>query len=103
MTPAITLDVPVSLLRWFWNLVQTEPASFSAVLRAGLLLAEAFGLHWTPAQMAEVQMFVELLLAFLTRSATTPNTVLAKVGISTQTAVVQDPPPSPQPLEGPRP
>jgi hypothetical protein len=58
---------------WFWNLVQSEPASFCAVVRTGLLLGEAFGLHWTPQQMAETQMFVEVLLAFLTRQSSTAN------------------------------
>ena len=66
---------------WFWNLIQAEPASFAAVIRVGLLMAEAFGLHWTPAQMAEVQCFVEVLLAFLTRQSVTANINLPPVKI----------------------
>lgn len=66
---------------WIWNRIQSEPAATGALLRVMLLMAEAFGLHWTAAQMAEVQLFVEMLLAWLTRSATTANINLPAVDI----------------------
>ncbi len=50
-----------------------EPVLLGAVIRTGILAAMAFGAHVTLAQLAALMVFVETLLALLTRAFVTPN------------------------------
>lgn len=53
-----------------------EPVAIAALVRAVILCAVAFGLKWTPDQIASVMLVVELGLALLTRSSVTPVATL---------------------------
>jgi hypothetical protein len=50
-----------------------EPVAVGAVVRLGILAAMAFGLKWTPEQLAAVMAFVEAVLLLVTRTVVTPN------------------------------
>ena len=56
-----------------WNLIQSEPVALQALLQASLSLLEAFGMHLTTEQMAEINVFTAAALAFFTRKAVTAN------------------------------
>lgn len=88
----------MTILRWIWGQIQAEPSVTYGLIQSALGLAGAFGLHMTGEQLAETLTLTQVFLMWLTRQSVTPNATLAKVGISTQTAVVQEPPPSPQPV-----
>jgi hypothetical protein len=70
-------------MKWFWNLVQSEPASAAAVVRVTMLLLTAFGFGFSPAQMAATMLFTETLLTFLTRRSVTANINLPQPGTGT--------------------
>ena len=63
-------------MTWLWERIKNEPVLFGTSIRLGLLMAMAFGLEWTAEQLAATMAFVETVIAFLTRSAVTPNTKL---------------------------
>lgn len=63
-----------------------EPVAIGAAIRAVILAGVAFGLDWTPEQIAAVMFAVEAVLVIFTRgSVTTPATIhqagLTVVGI----------------------
>ena len=62
-----------------WN---REPVAIAGAIRAVILCAVAFGLKWSPEQIAAVMLAVEAVLTLVTRqSVVTPNT-LEKAGTS---------------------
>lgn len=58
----------MSVSNW-WDL---EPVRVAAAIRAVILCGTAFGLEWTPAQIAAVMLAVEAVLALLVRNKVTP-------------------------------
>lgn len=50
-----------------------EPVAIAAAVRAVILCAVAFGLKWTPEQIAAVMLATEAVLAVVTRQSVTPN------------------------------
>lgn len=50
-----------------------EPVAIAAALRAIILCAVAFGLRWTPEQIAALMLAVEAILAVLVRQNVTPT------------------------------
>lgn len=52
----------------------TEPVAISAAIRSIVLLAVAFGLAWSPEQIAALMVAVEAVLALLVRRKVTPTT-----------------------------
>lgn len=58
--------------------ISAEPVAFASVIRMSLLAGVAFGLNWTPAQIAALMAVVETLGAFLTRKVVTANPNLAQ-------------------------
>lgn len=50
-----------------------EPVAIAAAIRGVILCAVAFGLQWTPEQIAAVMLALEGVLALVTRSQVTPN------------------------------
>lgn len=55
-----------------------EPVAIAAVVRLGLLMLVAFGLKLSVDQIAAVMVFIEALLALLTRQSVTPNQTVAE-------------------------
>lgn len=53
-----------------------EPVAIAAAIRAVLLAAVAFGLKWTPEQIAALMIAVEAVLAVVTRQSVTPMVTL---------------------------
>lgn len=49
-----------------------EPVAIAAAIRALILCAVAFGLHWSPEQIAATMIAVEAILALITRSQVSP-------------------------------
>lgn len=49
-----------------------EPVAIAAAIRAILLSAVAFGLRWTPEQIAAFMLATEAVLAVVTRNRVTP-------------------------------
>lgn len=68
----------------FWN---AEPVALAAAIRAVILCAVAFGLKWTPEQIAAVMLAVEAVLTLITRQAVVSPTTLEKAGTSKATIV----------------
>lgn len=52
--------------------ILNEPVAVAAAIRAVLLCAIAFGLGWTPEQIATFMVAVEAVLALITRQRVTP-------------------------------
>jgi len=63
-------------MRSLWIILTRRPAATLYVVRTGLALAMAFGLHWSAEQMAAVMFFTEGVLALFGYSTTTPNAKL---------------------------
>lgn len=84
----------MSVLRWIWSLVMAEPVRAQSLFQAGVVLAAAFGLNLTGAQMGALAAFNAMLLGFLTRQAVTPNPVVAA---QVHAALMTEPPQPPQP------
>lgn len=61
------------------NLLAREPVVIAAAIRAVLIAAMAFGLNWSPEQMAAVMGAVEGLLAVIVRSQVTTDPTLLKL------------------------
>jgi hypothetical protein len=53
--------------------IKNEPAMFFAIVRQAISLAVAFGLQLTEPQTLALGAFVEMVTAFMTRAAVTPN------------------------------
>lgn len=49
-----------------------EPVAIAAAVRSVVLLAVAFGLKWTPEQIAAIMVALEAVLALFVRSQVTP-------------------------------
>lgn len=62
--------------RYLGSRIVDEPVAFGSLVRICLLAAMAFGLAWTPQQLAAVMAVVEGLVTFLTRKVVTPNTTV---------------------------
>lgn len=54
-----------------------EPVLWATAVRSLILLGVAFGLHWTPEQIAATMIAVEAVLALVVRSTVVPT---AKLG-----------------------
>ena len=54
------------------HLSKFEPVAVAAALRTAILCAVAFGLSWTPEQIASLMLAVEALFAVVTRARVTP-------------------------------
>lgn len=70
-------------LPWYsrlWALVASEPVAAQGLVQAALVMAEAFGLHLTPEQMASINVLVAAGLAFLLRKSVTPLAKLPAAG-----------------------
>lgn len=52
--------------------MNTEPVALAAAVRAIILAFVAFGLEWTPEQVAALMLAVEAVLAVFVRSKVTP-------------------------------
>ena len=65
-----------------------EPVAIAAVVRAAILLGTAFGLGWSAEQIAAVMVFVEAVLALLTRQSVTPMATLPP-GVADKIATAQ--------------
>lgn len=50
----------------------TEPVVIGAAIRAVILCGVAFGLKWTPEQIAAVMLVTETVLAVFVRQSVTP-------------------------------
>lgn len=55
------------------NIWNREPVAIAAAIRAVLLAATAFGLSWTPEQIAAFMLAVEAVLALVTRQKVSPT------------------------------
>jgi len=64
------------MFKWLADLIKSEPVFFQAVIQAGIALGISFGLSMTTEQVGAIMAFTAALLAFLTRTAVTPNTKL---------------------------
>lgn len=53
-----------------------EPVAIAAAIRALILCGVAFGLAWTPEQIAATMLAAEAVLAVLTRQSVTPTATL---------------------------
>ncbi len=77
---------------WLADRIKNEPLAFGAMLRLGVLMGVAFGLSWTPEQIATTMAFLEAAIAFATRTVVTPNskvdTITTKMGTGTGTSTV---------------
>jgi len=61
-------------------LLHREPVLIAALVRATVVLATAFGLHWDAQRIGAVMLFTETLLAFLVRGQiTSPATLAAAI------------------------
>lgn len=60
-------------MNFFLSRIADEPVAFASLVRIGILCAMAFGLTWSPAQLAAVMALVEGAAVFFTRKAVTPN------------------------------
>jgi len=49
-----------------------EPVLWTTAIRSVILLGIAFGLHWTPEQIAAMMIAVEAILALVVRSQVIP-------------------------------
>ena len=56
-----------------WQQILKEPVAIGMVIRSGVLLLGAFGFEITSGQLAAIMVFVEAVLALLTRASVTPN------------------------------
>ena len=54
------------------QLINAEPVAIAAAVRAILVCAIAFGLHFTAEQVAAVVVAIELVLGLLVRSKVSP-------------------------------
>lgn len=54
------------------SILGREPAVIAGAIRAIVLLAVAFGLHWTPEQIAALMLAVEAVLTVIVRQSVTP-------------------------------
>lgn len=55
------------------SILGREPAVIAGAVRAIILLAVAFGLRWTPEQIAALMLAVEAVLTLLVRQNSTPT------------------------------
>lgn len=53
-----------------------EPVAWAALVRAAIGLASAFGFNLSGEQVASIMLFVEVVLALVTRQSVTPNTTV---------------------------
>ena len=56
-------------MRQWWD---KEPVRIAAAIRAIILAAVAFGLEWTPEQIASIMLAVECVLVLVVRDKVTP-------------------------------
>jgi len=61
------------MLKSLWDKIANEPVLLLNVINAGLALAVAFGLDWTPEQKAGVIGLVTVVLNLVARSQVTPT------------------------------
>lgn len=54
------------------RLLDNEPTAIAGAVRALILCAVAFGLQWTPEQIAAVMLALEMILTLYTRSKVAP-------------------------------
>lgn len=69
-----------------WN---AEPVAIAAAIRAVILCAVAFGLRWTPEQIAAVMLAVEAVMALVTRASVVSSNTLQQAGTSKETIVAK--------------
>lgn len=55
------------------SILGREPAVIAGAVRAIILLGVAFGLRWTPEQIAALMLAVEAVLTLLVRQNSTPT------------------------------
>jgi hypothetical protein len=61
---------------------RAEPVAIAAAIRACILAATAFGLAWTPEQIASLMLAVETVLALVLRAQVTTDATLTQAGTS---------------------
>lgn len=60
--------------------LRREPVAIAAVIRSAILCAVAFGLDWSPDQIAAVMLVVEGFAAILVRDRVTPEPIILPGG-----------------------
>lgn len=76
-------------MKWLWNRIQEEPNAVAAIFNVLLIQAIAYGFTITSTQLANWNMLVVLVLAFLTRQTVVPVSV-ANSQIKTAIAASSD-------------
>jgi hypothetical protein len=64
-------------MRTIASLATGRPAAFLFVVRCGINLAMAYGLHLTVEQMSSTMLFTEAVLSLVGDHTTTPNSKLS--------------------------
>jgi hypothetical protein len=62
-------------MKWLWNRTQEEPNYVAAIFNVLLIQAIAYGFNISSAQLANWNMLVVLVLAFLTRQTVVPVSI----------------------------
>lgn len=62
-------------MNWLWSRIQAEPNYVAAIVNILLIQAIAYGFSISPLQLANWNMLVVLILAFLTRKTVVPITL----------------------------
>ena len=57
-----------------WTAILREPVAIATAIRSLVLLAVAFGLAWSPEQIAALMVCIEAVLAIVTRALVMPIT-----------------------------
>jgi hypothetical protein len=70
-------------------LMNREPVAIATAIRASILCLTAFGLEWTPGQIASLMLAVEAVMALFTRQAVTSESTLVQAGSSKAAVVVE--------------